>query len=69
MQPGNVFEHYKRGGRYEIVCLALLEATGENMVVYKALYDDGQIWIRPLEEFVEEVEWEGKRVRRFTLVT
>ena len=38
------------------------------MVVYKALYGDGDIWIRPYDMFIEEVKIDGKTVDRFKLV-
>lgn len=42
--------------------------TLEEVVVYKALYGDGQIWARPLKMFLEEVEVDGKKIPRFSLV-
>ena len=69
-KAGEVYRHYKRGGDYKIVCLAAMEATGETCVVYEALYPEAKerFWIRPLEEFWREVEWEGKLVPRFVRV-
>jgi len=69
INPGDIFSHHKRSDKYEIVCLATLEANHEPMVVYKALYGEGQIWIRSVEEFLEEVEWEGERVKRFKKIS
>ena len=67
---GEVYRHYKRGGDYKIVCLAVIEATGEKCVVYEALYPEAEerFWIRPLADFCMEVEWEGKLVPRFKRV-
>ncbi len=42
--------------------------TMEELVVYKALYGEGQIWVRPLKMFIEEVEVEGKKVPRFEYI-
>jgi len=57
------YRHYKRG-IYEIVCEARLESDPKAiMVVYKA--EDGSIWTRPRDVFVELVEHEGKTLRRF----
>lgn len=39
--------------------------TGEELVVYKKLYDDYSMWVRPLVMFTEEVEVDGKKVPRF----
>jgi cyclomaltodextrinase len=59
-----IYEHYK-GNRYEAIGVAKHSETLEELVVYKALYGDGQIWIRPLKMFMEEVEVDGKMVPRF----
>lgn len=58
------YEHYK-GGRYRVLSLAKHSETLEDMVVYEALYDVGQIWVRPLAMFAEQVEVNGIMVPRF----
>lgn len=58
------YRHFK-GKEYEVIAVGKHSETSEEMVVYKALYGDGQIWIRPLKMFAEEVEFEGKKVQRF----
>lgn len=40
----------------------------EEMVVYKALYGDGQGWVRPKKMFLEKISFEGKLVARFSLI-
>ena len=60
------YRHFK-GGRYEVIALAKHSESLESMVVYRALYGDGQIWVRPASMWNEEVEYEGKTVKRFTL--
>ncbi len=64
---GEVYRHYKRGTTYKIVCLAVLEATEEPCVVYEALDPEAErrIWVRPLGNFCELVDFEGKQVPRF----
>jgi len=62
-----IYKHYK-GKEYEVIGLAKHSETLEDLVVYKALYDDGQIWVRPLKMFLEEVEVNGKKVPRFEYV-
>jgi hypothetical protein len=57
-----------RGGEYEVLHLAKLEANEEDVVVYRALYDPEKIWVRPLSVFVEEVEFEGSKVPRFQYI-
>ena len=61
-----MYEHYK-GGRYRVVCLAKIEATHEDVVVYEALYDNdvAKYWVRPVASFLEEVEIDGARRPRF----
>ena len=61
------YVHFK-GGRYEVIALARHSETEETMVVYRALYGDGQIWVRPLSMWEEEVEVNGRLVPRFTRV-
>ena len=61
------YVHFK-GGRYEVIALARHSETEETVVVYRALYGDSQIWVRPLSMWEEEVEVNGRRVPRFTRV-
>ena len=61
------YEHYK-GGQYEVLGIAKHSETMEEFVVYKALYNEGKLWIRPLKMFMEEVEFGGKKVPRFKYI-
>ena len=61
------YRHYK-GNEYEVIGIARHSETLEELVVYKALYGEGQIWVRPLKMFTEEVKVNGKKVSRFTLL-
>jgi len=63
IEPGR-YRHYK-GKDYEVIFVATHSETLEKYVVYKALYGDYGIWIRPLEMFIEEVVVEGKKQPRF----
>lgn len=56
------FRHYK-GGEYELVCEATMEADLMPIIVYRAA--NGSIWCRPRAVFFEEIEVDGKRVPRF----
>ncbi len=58
------YRHFK-GNEYEVIALARHTETREEMVVYRALYGDFGIWVRPLAMWNEEVEVNGERVRRF----
>ncbi|MBR3994991.1 MAG: DUF1653 domain-containing protein [Clostridia bacterium] len=61
--PGK-YRHYK-GKEYEVLYVACHSETLEPMVVYKALYGDGGIWVRPAYMWNEEIEISGKKVLRF----
>ena len=62
-----IYEHYK-GNRYEVIGIAKHSETLEEMVVYKALYGEGLVWVRPLKMFTEEVEVNGEMIQRYKLV-
>jgi len=68
--PGR-YQHYK-GGEYEVIGVARHSETGEELVVYRQLYQSnyprGTLWVRPKEMFLEEVEVEGEKVPRFRRV-
>jgi hypothetical protein len=68
IEIGGIYEHYKRGGQYKILCVAKDSETLEDLVVYKALYGDGQVWIRNLNMFAENVERDGQEVPRFKYI-
>lgn len=63
-----LYKHYK-GNMYEVYMTAQHSETEEWMVVYKALYGEKGMWVRPYEMFVEKVELEGVMVPRFTKVS
>ena len=62
-----IYEHYK-GNRYEVIGIAKHSETLEEMVVYKALYGDGGIWVRPLYMWDEPVNVNGESVPRFRFI-
>ncbi len=64
--PGR-YRHFK-GGQYEVIGLATHSETREAMVVYRPLYDEGGMWVRPLSMFLESVTLEGTEVPRFTYI-
>ena len=66
-KPGDIVRHFKRETLgeenlrankylYEIVGVAIHSETREEMMVYRALYDDGGMYVRPLQMFMEEVD-------------
>lgn len=62
-KPGR-YRHYK-GGEYEVLLCAIKENTLEPMVIYRSL-THGTIWVRTVTEWNNEVNVDGKRVKRFT---
>ena len=61
------YRHYK-GGLYELVGVARHSESHEPMVVYRPLYGEGALWVRPFTMFFESVVHEGKSQPRFSLV-
>ncbi len=61
-----IYRHYK-GNRYELLGIATHSETLEPMAVYRALYGEGGVWVRPLSMWLETVEVDGRRVPRFAL--
>jgi len=62
-----LYKHYK-GNMYEVYMTAQHSETEEWMVVYKALYGEQGMWVRPYDMFVEKVEVDGQMVERFAKV-
>lgn len=56
------YRHYK-GGIYEIVCEATMEADHTPMIVYQST--EGKVWCRPKASFFESIEVDGVRIQRF----
>ena len=57
LQPGDIVRHFK-GNQYEILHIAQDSETMEKMVVYRALYGERGVWVRPLEMFLSPVDRE-----------
>ena len=64
--PGK-YRHFK-GNEYEVLYIAKHSETMEDMVVYRALYGEGGIWVRPAAMWNETVTREGKTFPRFTRI-
>ncbi len=62
--PGSIYEHYKKI-RYKILGVARHCETLEELVVYQALYGEGDIWVRPVVSFLEDVVIDGILQPRF----
>lgn len=61
------YRHFK-GNEYEVIAIAKHSETLEEMVVYKALYGDGNIWVRPAKMWDETIERDGKTFKRFEYI-
>ena len=66
LQPGR-YRHFK-GREYELLFVARHSETMEEMVVYRALYGERGVWVRPASMWSEIVERDGKTYRRFTRI-
>lgn len=67
IKPG-IWRHFK-GNRYQVIGLARHSESEELMVVYRALYGDGELWVRPASMWLETVERDGQIFQRFVLET
>lgn len=66
LKPGR-YRHFK-GNEYEVIGLATHSETEETVVVYRPLYGDGALWVRPLAMFTETVERDGQVQPRFAWI-
>lgn len=62
--PRGRYRHYK-GGEYEVIDVARHSETEELLVVYRPLYGERALWVRPLTMFLESVEIDGETIPRF----
>lgn len=61
------YRHFK-GMEYEVVEIAHHSETQEPMVVYRALYGERGLWVRPFEMFFETIVRDGKTLQRFQYI-
>jgi len=66
--PPGIYRHYK-GNLYEVVDTVRHSETLEPMTLYRALYGERGLWVRPAAMFAEQVEIGGVRMARFAKVT
>lgn len=66
LRPGR-YRHFK-GNEYTVLGVAHDSETMTPVVVYRALYGERGLWVRPLAMFTEEIERDGGRVQRFAYV-
>lgn len=61
------YRHFK-GNEYQVIDIARHSETGEDHVIYRPLYGEGGLWIRPLSMFAETVERDGRIQPRFQYI-
>ena len=66
IKPGK-YRHYK-GNLYQVEGLVTHSETEEKLVLYRPLYGEQSLWVRPLTMFIEKVEVEGVKQARFAFV-
>lgn len=71
VEVGATYAHYKHpeDNLYVVTAVALIEATDEPAVIYKALYGAKVTFVRPVSVWCESVEWQGRLVPRFVKVS
>jgi cyclomaltodextrinase / maltogenic alpha-amylase / neopullulanase len=62
-KPGR-YRHFK-GQEYQVIDVATDSETLRKVVIYRALYGEGGLWVRPLEMFCETIERDGVSMPRF----
>ncbi len=61
------YRHFK-GNEYEVLGIARHSETLAPMVIYKALYGEGELWVRPAEMWNETITRDGKAFKRFEYI-
>ncbi len=67
MLKAGLYRHYK-GNRYEVIDIVHHSETEEELVLYRALYGEQSLWVRPLAMFAESVNVDGLTVPRFAYI-
>ena len=67
IKPGR-YRHFK-GNEYEVIGTATHSETLEKYVVYRALYGEKKLWIRPAKMWCEKVKVGGEKVPRFAYIS
>ena len=65
--PQGIYRHYK-GSLYQVLHTAKHSETEETLVVYRCLYGEYGVWVRPMAMFTESVMIDGKQVPRFEMI-
>lgn len=65
--PQGIYRHYK-GSLYQVLHTAQHSETEETLVVYRCLYGEYGVWVRPLAMFTEVITRDGKQIPRFEMI-
>ena len=65
--PQGIYRHYK-GNLYQVLHTAQHSETEEALVVYRCLYGEYDVWVRPLAMFSETIMRDGQQIPRFELI-
>ena len=61
------YRHYK-GKKYEVIDVAIHSETQELLVIYRPMYGEAKLWVRPLDMFQEYIDVNGEKVLRFEYI-
>ena len=67
IKVGGRYRHFK-GNEYEVLYIGKDSETAEPVVIYRALYGDNSVWVRPAKMWNEIVERDEKAYKRFTYI-
>ena len=64
---GGTYRHFKNKNLYKVKAIAKNSSDLSDVVVYEAQYENpvSKFWVRSVSEFIQEIYWEGKTVKRF----
>ncbi len=62
-----LYKHYK-GKEYEVIGVCRHSETHEKLVVYRTLYGEYRLWVRPFEMFTEKIKKDGQIIDRFEFI-
>ena len=62
------YRHFK-GREYEVIGVAKHSETLEELVVYRAVYGDSGLWVRPRDMFIEEIQRNDRKIQRFEFIS
>lgn len=65
--PSGLYRHYK-GPHYQVLEVATHSETEQRLVVYRALYGERGLWVRPLSMFTEHIDIDGESKARFQYI-